>query len=90
MISFPSVVLLVVALAGQGQSWPTFNEFKYWVSLYAPRKSIRLRTDTCSGDSYTQTGFNVSLTQPSLSNPMGNPPFPGWTSSKLVHRIAKY
>jgi hypothetical protein len=36
MVSLPSVVLLLAALAGQGQSWPAFNEFKYWVSLYAP------------------------------------------------------
>jgi phospholipase/lecithinase/hemolysin len=33
------------------------------------------------GDSYTQTGFNVTSTQPSSSNPFGNPPYPGWTSS---------
>jgi hypothetical protein len=33
------------------------------------------------GDSYTQTGFNVTSTPPSSSNPFGNPPYPGWTSS---------
>ncbi|RMZ67627.1 fungal cellulose binding domain-containing [Pyrenophora seminiperda CCB06] len=33
------------------------------------------------GDSYTQTGFSTNLTQPSASNPMGNPAYPGWTSS---------
>ncbi|KAF1845420.1 carbohydrate esterase family 16 protein [Cucurbitaria berberidis CBS 394.84] len=33
------------------------------------------------GDSYTQTGFDVNGTQPNLSNPFGNPPYPGWTSS---------
>jgi phospholipase/lecithinase/hemolysin len=33
------------------------------------------------GDSYTQTGFDVNGTQPSPSNPLGNPPYPGWTSS---------
>ncbi|KAJ8118333.1 hypothetical protein OPT61_g664 [Boeremia exigua] len=33
------------------------------------------------GDSYTQTGFDVNGTQPSVGNPFGNPPFPGWTSS---------
>ena len=35
----------------------------------------------CSGDSYTQTGFNRSGIQPSPSNPLGNPPYPGWTAS---------
>ena len=29
---------------------------------------------------YTQTGFNASSTQPSIGNPFGNPPYPGWTS----------
>ncbi|KAH9885061.1 carbohydrate esterase family 16 protein [Xylariomycetidae sp. FL2044] len=33
------------------------------------------------GDSYTQTGFNYTLTPPSLSNPLGNPDYPGWTAS---------
>ncbi|MCJ1307704.1 hypothetical protein MMC25_001352 [Agyrium rufum] len=33
------------------------------------------------GDSYTTTGFNVSLTQPGPGNPLGNPPYPGYTSS---------
>ncbi|CAO2655906.1 Nn.00g047090.m01.CDS01 [Neocucurbitaria sp. VM-36] len=33
------------------------------------------------GDSYTQTGFDVNGTQPSPSNPFGNPTYPGWTSS---------
>ncbi|EKG10343.1 Lipase GDSL [Macrophomina phaseolina MS6] len=35
----------------------------------------------CSGDSYTQTGFDVNGTQPSADNPFGNPTYPGWTSS---------
>lgn len=33
------------------------------------------------GDSYSQTGFDVSSTKPSSSNPLGNPSYPGWTSS---------
>jgi phospholipase/lecithinase/hemolysin len=33
------------------------------------------------GDSYTQTGFDPKASQPSPSNPFGNPPYPGWTSS---------
>lgn len=38
-------------------------------------------TNIPSGDSYTQTGFNVKGTQPSPTNPLGNPSYPGWTSS---------
>ncbi|KAG6889522.1 hypothetical protein C0995_000403 [Termitomyces sp. Mi166 len=33
------------------------------------------------GDSYTQTGFDPMLTLPSVGNPLGNPTYPGWTSS---------
>jgi len=33
------------------------------------------------GDSYTQTGFDINGTQPSASNPFGNPAYPGYTSS---------
>ena len=37
---------------------------------------------TNSGDSYTTTGFNATTgPQPSPSNPLGNPPYPGYTSS---------
>ncbi|KDQ26465.1 carbohydrate esterase family 16 protein [Pleurotus ostreatus PC15] len=35
----------------------------------------------CSGDSYTQTGFDPSGAIPSLANPIGNPPFPGFTAT---------
>ncbi|KAH8758728.1 hypothetical protein BGZ57DRAFT_856402 [Hyaloscypha finlandica] len=33
------------------------------------------------GDSYSQTGFSITGTKPSVSNPIGNPAFPGDTSS---------
>ncbi|OCL03758.1 carbohydrate esterase family 16 protein [Glonium stellatum] len=33
------------------------------------------------GDSYSQTGFNITSTKPSASNPLGNPTYPGWTTS---------
>ncbi|PBK90474.1 hypothetical protein ARMGADRAFT_1032489 [Armillaria gallica] len=45
------------------------NAQKYWFSLYS------------SGDSYTQTGFTTTGTRPAVGNPLGNPPYPGWTSS---------
>lgn len=43
-----------------------------------PRFSILI---SGSGDSYTTNGFNVSLTQPAPGNPLGNPPYPGWTAA---------
>ncbi|KUJ20678.1 uncharacterized protein LY89DRAFT_579510 [Mollisia scopiformis] len=33
------------------------------------------------GDSYTTTGFNASLTQPTRTNPLGNPTYPGYTAA---------
>ncbi|KAL5504557.1 hypothetical protein ACEPAH_7218 [Sanghuangporus vaninii] len=32
------------------------------------------------GDSYTQTGFDPTGELPSVGNPLGNPPYPGWTA----------
>ncbi|GKT49736.1 acetylesterase [Colletotrichum spaethianum] len=34
-----------------------------------------------SGDSYSQTGFDINSTKPNSQNPLGNPDLPGWTSS---------
>ncbi|GAB7336618.1 hypothetical protein MBLNU13_g10314t2 [Cladosporium sp. NU13] len=34
-----------------------------------------------NGSSYSQTGFNASLTLPSSQNILGNPAFPGWTTT---------
>ncbi|PPQ96397.1 hypothetical protein CVT26_004999 [Gymnopilus dilepis] len=33
------------------------------------------------GDSYSQTQFNISGPLPNLSNPIGNPPFPGYSAT---------
>ncbi|KAK4187765.1 putative acylhydrolase [Podospora australis] len=33
------------------------------------------------GDSYSQTGFDITGTKPSPGNPLGNPGLPGWTAS---------
>ncbi|KXJ93536.1 hypothetical protein Micbo1qcDRAFT_223168 [Microdochium bolleyi] len=42
------------------------------------------------GDSYTQTGFNFTQTPPSASNPLGNPPYPGWTSSNGPNWVGEF
>ncbi|KAF9496375.1 hypothetical protein BDN71DRAFT_1482241 [Pleurotus eryngii] len=39
------------------------------------------------GDSYTQTGFDPYGTLPSADNPIGNPTFPGWTSTGGVNWV---
>jgi len=33
------------------------------------------------GDSYTQTGFDPTLTLPAVGNPLGNPTYPGYTAT---------
>ncbi|KAF8181809.1 hypothetical protein BJ912DRAFT_605219 [Pholiota molesta] len=33
------------------------------------------------GDSYSQTGFNDTSTLPNAANPIGNPPFPGYSAT---------
>ena len=33
------------------------------------------------GDSYTTTGFNDTMAQPSKANPLGNPAYPGYTAT---------
>lgn len=38
-------------------------------------------SDRSSGDSYTSIGFNERGYQPTRTNPLGNPEYPGWTSS---------
>ncbi|RAK75167.1 SGNH/GDSL hydrolase family protein [Aspergillus fijiensis CBS 313.89] len=46
------------------------------------------------GDSYTSTTFDVTGTKPSAANPLGNPPYPGWTASGgtnwISDIVAKY
>ncbi|KAF2090049.1 carbohydrate esterase family 16 protein [Saccharata proteae CBS 121410] len=46
------------------------------------------------GDSYTISSFNIGGSWPSLSNPLGNPPFPGYTTSGgvnwLGHLVSDY
>ncbi|KAK0713297.1 hypothetical protein B0T26DRAFT_612124, partial [Lasiosphaeria miniovina] len=50
-------------------------------SVPAPSATPGVKYLITFGDSYSQTGFNVTLTKPSVGNPLGNPPLPGWTAS---------
>lgn len=43
--------------------------------------SLQYTYSQTSGDSYSQTGFDINGNKPSASNPLGNPPLPGWTAS---------
>ncbi|KAF8588460.1 carbohydrate esterase family 16 protein [Ramaria rubella] len=47
----------------------------------APTGSSKVNYWFSFGDSYTQTGFNVTTGPlPSVGNPFGNPPYPGYTA----------
>jgi len=70
LLALPIVVAAPRPLAEQ--SWKTT---KYWSGLRGVHKFFPF------GDSYTTTSFAVNGTQPSSSNPLGNPPYPGYTSS---------
>ncbi|THZ02257.1 hypothetical protein D6C85_07772 [Aureobasidium pullulans] len=78
MVWESSVTLVAAALAlsslvnGLPNSHPSKSHYPGWAGI----KHI-----FAFGDSYTTTGFNVSLAQPSPANPFGNPTYPGYTSS---------
>jgi len=83
MISLLSLAALLAGIASaRPSSRPSANgstPFQYFISF---------------GDSYSQTGFNVSLSKPSASNPIGNPNFPGYTTDNgnnwIDNVVAKY
>lgn len=49
--------------------------------VHAAPKAVTPRYLISFGDSYSQTWFNISGEKPSPQNPLGNPPFPGWTAA---------
>ncbi|RDW66417.1 hypothetical protein BP6252_10052 [Coleophoma cylindrospora] len=55
-------------------------KYKFGYSLYDETLNKPI-ADITSGDSYTTTGFNQTLTQPTIGNPLGNPAYPGYTAS---------
>jgi phospholipase/lecithinase/hemolysin len=72
-------------------SWVSTSSSTFTTATSTRTSSSALPTNTgdpCSlkflitfGDSYSQTGFDITGTKPSTSNPLGNPPLPGWTAS---------
>jgi hypothetical protein len=59
------------------------SPFKYLISL-SVAQFLNFSQDSNkqkSGDSYSQTGFSITGTKPSTSNPIGNPAFPGYTTT---------
>ncbi|CZT22713.1 uncharacterized protein RCC_08418 [Ramularia collo-cygni] len=69
MLAFWLVTLCF--LSSTVAAWPLQDIFRRQTAT-APTKFMFI-----FGDSYTATGFSMSGTQPSVSNPLGNPPVPG-------------
>ncbi|PFH48916.1 carbohydrate esterase family 16 protein [Amanita thiersii Skay4041] len=46
-----------------------------------PTSTVKANYWFSFGDSYTQTGFNSTGILPAPGNPLGNPPYPGWTAT---------
>ncbi|KAI9375921.1 hypothetical protein BJX61DRAFT_531263 [Aspergillus egyptiacus] len=68
-------LLILSALAASALAAPTTSpsSTKYLISF---------------GNSYTATSFDITGEKPSPANPLGNPPFPGWSSSGGANWIA--
>jgi len=63
-------------------NWPGFASLKHLFVLWVTTVFIwKFKADYFSGDSYTTTGFNETGIQPTPTNPLGNPNYPGWTSA---------
>ncbi|KAI1310664.1 hypothetical protein F5Y03DRAFT_403046 [Xylaria venustula] len=70
-----SFVLGASAVSLNPQTKPSGAVEKRWVGWE------NIKNAFIFGDSYTQTGFDYTLTQPSAANPLGNPAYYGYTSS---------
>lgn len=78
--------------ATKSSAIPTNTGIEYVISLCVTLQTIPAGSSDLdfSGDSYSQTGFDPSLTLASDSNPLGNPTFPGWTTSGGPNWIGYY
>ncbi|CAI6043282.1 unnamed protein product [Clonostachys chloroleuca] len=68
-------LLLFLANFGWATPHSAFRADNNWAG-FPNLKSLHI-----FGDSYSRTGFDPSGTQPSFTNPLGNPSYPGRTSS---------
>ncbi|KAI1122003.1 hypothetical protein F5Y10DRAFT_84200 [Nemania abortiva] len=73
MAWFTTAIITALALGASARpSCGTANAWAGWKNI---------KNAFIFGDSYTQTGFDYTLAQPSAANPFGNPTYPGYTSS---------
>ncbi|KAK1760285.1 hypothetical protein QBC47DRAFT_427356 [Echria macrotheca] len=79
-IALPVFITTIFSLPGSSDSSPEIQH------EHEPRSTTAVSPSGIKylitfGDSYSQTGFNITSAKPSPANPLGNPPFPGWTAS---------
>ena len=67
--------------AGTTASWTGWSNMKYLFALWVSSYEANFGSHFSSGDSYTTIGFSLGSIQPSSRNPLGNPGYPGATSS---------
>ncbi|KAI0869595.1 hypothetical protein GGS24DRAFT_478302 [Hypoxylon argillaceum] len=73
MVRFTAAVVSSFAICASAR--PSCGTTSSWVGWR------NIKNAFIFGDSYTQTGFDYTLAQPSTANPFGNPTYPGYTSS---------
>lgn len=71
MLAFVAALLCVQSAAAshivrRTPTWPGFDKITHWFVF---------------GDSYSATNFDFNGVQPSADNPLGNPAYPGTTTS---------
>lgn len=71
------------SVEGVGKFWHGWQGVQKYFPLLAdhPLSPSTHVTNIHSGDSYSQTGFDPTQAQPSAGIPLGNPAYPGYTSS---------
>ena len=77
---------------GFGYSKRSRSQVSIYIVQYQVKQEDQITKTILSGDSYSQTGFNITGTKPSAAQPLGNPSYPGYTTSgganvSLLHEI---
>lgn len=71
------------SIASSTSSAPTSSATQYFITLLGSLSNPidgRYANKLSSGDSYSQTGFEINGTLANAGNPLGNPAFPGYTT----------
>ncbi|KAG6893700.1 hypothetical protein C0995_016339, partial [Termitomyces sp. Mi166 len=84
---FVTLAALVTAVLAQSPVWGQCGGINWTGSTTcaagtsSPTSAVKANYWFSFGDSYTQTGFDPTLTLPTIGNPLGNPTYPGYTAT---------